>query len=359
MTTTRAKQIIIGDNAPSKQNERANNDVTALILAAISSYSEKLDENPNAVSDALAKYLPDWKVAWQPVPPKNKSGFVNYAFIAQSGDQYVIAIRGSLPINKTANSIVNWIVEDFDLFSQTFWGDANNKKTNAMISLGAAIGLEFLTLLEDSSGKSMLDFLSQQKNMSSLCVTGHSLGGNLATVYSLWLQQKLAQSQQLPQLFSVITFAAPTAWDQHFATLFDKTFPTSWRYVNAMDIVPFSACYVDQLAALYGKKGTDNPYGPSAYDVKLIIGIKLSDVFKAIGNELKKGKGIKAQYAQVNGKTGTCELNQNKEIFVIETPIAKNSNLPRYYWGMQAAAQHDHNYYLQLLGHNDPVGAGD
>ncbi|MDH4474580.1 MAG: hypothetical protein QE487_18395 [Fluviicola sp.] len=376
MTTTQTTQIIIGDNAPSKQNERANNDVTALILAAISSYSEQLYQDENAVKNALAEYLPEWEVAWQPVKPK-EAGFVNYAFIAQSGDQYVIAIRGSLPIDTTINSILNWIVEDFDLFSQKFWRDADNKKTNAIISLGATIGLEFLTQLIDSNGKSMLDFLSQQKTVKYLCVTGHSLGGNLATVYSLWLQQKLAQLKQLPQLFSVITFAAPTAWDQNFANLFDKTFSTSWRYVNVMDIVPFSACHVDQLAALYGKKGSDNPYAPSAYDVKLISVLTLAEAFKMIYGELKKGKGIKAQYAQVNGKTGTCELNQEKTTFIPITPInpispsspdstihqtnsiKKITNLPLYYWGRQAGIQHDHNKYLHFLGYDKPVGAGD
>ena len=56
-------------------------------------------------------------------------------------------------------------------------------------------------------------------------VTGHSLGGALATTVSLFL---FAQTWRAPiPIFAVYTFAAPTAGDQNFADWFKKQFPTA------------------------------------------------------------------------------------------------------------------------------------
>src|SRR5262245_13311397 len=54
----------------------------------------------------LDKYLPGWKVAWNPNAVKG-----NHAFVAESDDTYVIAFRGSL-ISFTQDAFYNWIYND-------------------------------------------------------------------------------------------------------------------------------------------------------------------------------------------------------------------------------------------------------
>lgn len=151
-----------------------------------------------------------------------------------------------------------------------------------MISKGSSEGLENLKKLKDNNGDTILSFL--QKNAFPdekwLCVTGHSLGGNLATVAGPWLRYELLKrGYTIPSIFSILTFAAPTSWNKAFAEQYDKYFTNTWRYYNEIDIVPYSATDIIGLGDLY------DPPAPSAHDISVTykgVTVTLAEVFDAM-----------------------------------------------------------------------------
>jgi Lipase (class 3) len=77
------------------------------------------------------------------------------------------------------------------------------------------------------------DATPEALSVSSVEVTGHSLGGALATLY---VAENAAAGLLTTPL--ICTFASPRVGDPVFATKFDQLGITSWRIVNEPDIVP-------------------------------------------------------------------------------------------------------------------------
>ncbi len=73
-----------------------------------------------------------------------------------------------------------------------------------------------------------------------LWVTGHSLGGCLASVLAPYLYEAVCRARGLPSSCIVpITFAAPTAGNGAFAAYVDGLFaPHARRYHNTLDVIP-------------------------------------------------------------------------------------------------------------------------
>jgi triacylglycerol lipase len=97
---------------------------------------------------------------------------------------------------------------------------------------------------------SLLSFLQNLSGSPSLLVTGHSLGGQMATVLAAWFQSTLPKASVLP-----ITFAAPTAGNPAFASAFDTVFASAsaMRYFNALDVVPrlWASDGLESILSLY------------------------------------------------------------------------------------------------------------
>lgn len=71
----------------------------------------------------------------------------------------------------------------------------------------------------------------EEKN--KIVFTGHSLGGALATIGSLYYSVMYPEKD-----ISCVTFGSPRVGDELFANYFDKHVKTSYRYVNDNDPVP-------------------------------------------------------------------------------------------------------------------------
>jgi triacylglycerol lipase len=71
-------------------------------------------------------------------------------------------------------------------------------------------------------------------DISAVMVTGHSLGGALATLCVLDVQYNFS-SQVSVEMY---TFGAPKVGNKGFQESFDRRVPNSYRVVNGMDIVP-------------------------------------------------------------------------------------------------------------------------
>ncbi|WP_019501745.1 lipase family protein [Pseudanabaena sp. PCC 6802] len=212
-----------------------------MTLSAIAYADENGDyaATKTAIENELAKsqYATggNWKLVWGPgITDKN------LMYVAQNQlnpDRYSLAIRGT----------------DFDFFSnikEDFWVSqvkypyATSVGSALMVSNGALFGLQNLQkAIDPSLGQTLEDYLKMLVTNSSvnLVVTGHSLGGCLASLALIWLYDTIptwsinANNMQL----SGYTFAAPTAGNSDFANYFDaKVGSNCFRVVNPLDVVP-------------------------------------------------------------------------------------------------------------------------
>ena len=73
-----------------------------------------------------------------------------------------------------------------------------------------------------------------------LVITGHSLGGALATLAAHALSERTVSPERKPiEIVSVVTFGQPRVGDGGFARHYDRRLgPLHWRVVNNRDIVP-------------------------------------------------------------------------------------------------------------------------
>jgi hypothetical protein len=177
---------------------------------------------------------------------------VFYGFIAQSmtdANRFVLAIRG------TSNGVEWW--DDFNAAIKTPF------KVPGCGSVGAGFAriYETLEVIERPTGAATAPAVTQSlKSIGGFCqqvatlvrrhvaatarataadasgsieITGHSLGAALATLYTL----ENAMIDKIPNP-GLCTFASPFVGDSAFAAAFDGLGLTSWRIVNAPDIVP-------------------------------------------------------------------------------------------------------------------------
>jgi len=164
-----------------------------------------------------------WKVLWGPSESRfdaNLAVVAGYYLDRRPGTPYVVVVglRGTDVDVQNPVGVVYQIWEDMDAALQTEF-----HLTGGFIANGTSDALGTIQGLTDpTSGRTMSAFLIDFYNglaapRPPVVVTGHSLGGCLATVVMPWLKSALRQVTPAPE-FSAYTFAAPTAGDQAFAT---------------------------------------------------------------------------------------------------------------------------------------------
>jgi hypothetical protein len=179
----------------------------------------------------------------------------------------------------------------------------------------------------------------------TIYVTGHSLGGAVTSVLSLYLAKVVQWSTQ--PIFQVYTFAAPAAGLTDFATLCTQTFPnvqsgknSGWRVYNVWDVVPqvWTESTMSAMKSWYS-------WGPEATaEVKYGIDQAIKRITTTSGSYIP--------YTQpyLTNTTNTIALNQ----------IQKGSTYPPQYdpnylqsttadFVGQLGFQHANNTYLALL----------
>lgn len=294
----------------------------------------------------LDKHLPEWKVIWNATALNG-----NHAFIATDNEKYVIAIRGSL-IEFSWDAFENWIYQDLNIGSQEKWEYSNT--SGAKISTGSYRGFQNLIKLKDkTSEKNILGFLQENiKDKNSIIITGHSLGGNLATVLASYLSFKLKETNHTNEI-TVITFAAPAAGNTTFAKDFNAKFPQSVRIENEGDIVPKFPCAsaVASLGKLYSTSTststltlTSSSAPPSASEITVgykNVNTSLSNVFKGVST-------IIAGLQLANGFSNFTQTNEGGTIIKVKLSGKNNSNDVAS-WFAEAGYQHGIAQYAAAL----------
>ena len=223
----------MGTNTPNISNgDQLANAQVAVQLCALASAADPVNEIDNL--------LPGWEIVWN----GKQTIDCNYAFVAKNADgNYALAIRGSVPPFGNFNDwdvFANWVLEDLDVVTMSQWSFASTPKP--LISTGASIAFTNLLFMTDTLGSNQFvtDFLLANAvgNGKQLMITGHSLGGNIASVFASYYVEILKKKGQSTSNVSLFTFAAPAAGNADFATDLDAKLPTAWHYENLNDLVP-------------------------------------------------------------------------------------------------------------------------
>ena len=325
----------VGEGAvsPADPRSRAIGDAVAMQLSAMAYCSLT-----NDFTSTLGSRLTEWKVVWEPKKAVNG----NWSCIVYNNVQYVLVLRGR-PLNFSKASFDNWLEDELDVLDQMEWPFATNSTQNLRVSKGCWNALQDILSLENAAGEGILGFLKKNafEKDKFLCVTGHGLGGSLATVTAHRIHYELlSEGYRIPDVFSVLTFGAPTVWNKPFADDFDRIFPKSWRYINPLDIIPYMAHQVERLTDFYTFPA------PEADRIPIIENIAcLGDIFDAVADLIEKcQEDENSCYAPVNTERGTVILNREGQIF----PVKALREMDQ--WFEQAQHQHDHRHYLQWLG---------
>lgn len=286
-----------------------------------------------AIQDTVAKYIPAWKVIWDPA---SRGG--NHAFLATNGTAYALSIRGSL-ISFTEDAFNNWIRQDLNVAEQAAWPFSG--KPGAMISAGSEAAWGNIAVMKDGTGKTLLQMLDSLMNdHTPLLITGHSLGGNLATVVATWIDAHFKKQNSPHPDINVITFAAPAAGNAVFADDFNQRFPLALRYENRYDIVPKFpvAEKVAELQDLYHS-------GPAVQQIKVGYGF-LKVPFSTIIN------GIQLSLHGLSMRTGySAYVQTNGQGTPVSIPLSgKNNEQNAVSWFAEAGYQHGAEQYAKALG---------
>jgi hypothetical protein len=191
----------------------------------------------------------DWELVWGPAIFQAPSSiFADNAMYVVRGSmgtilpEYCIAIAGTNPY-----SIFDGIVENVLINPMQPWQYSSPSGLAPKISYGAFTALNILQGLKPGpnvpgTGTTLKDFISASLNgPTRIDVTGHSLGGALASVIALWLfdTQSTWDPKRYAQL-ACLPFAGPTAGNQDFARYFGESAlgSRSTRLFNPFDIVP-------------------------------------------------------------------------------------------------------------------------
>lgn len=287
--------------------------------------------------DSLATGV-TWLPMWLAMSPDN-GNLVYIAWNTDGSNQFAVVVRGTV-------SAPTDMMEDLDVGTPVPF-TAGGSPSPVAVSAGAMAaftqvvntpGLAYWDIAQDveparphitvASGttlpQALAELLTSANSSPTVYVTGHSLGGCVATMVAPYL--RTLPWPNTPQ-FALVTFAAPTAGGQGFAQYVDSLpFDPNDRYINSFDVVPCAWSDLDAPKDWYPKSK-----GPRANDdVKLL----LTEI-----DMLRKGNVYVQPGGAGTGMNGDYDL---RDLALV------NKTLDDYLG--QVAFQHANSTYLTLLG---------
>ncbi len=303
-------------------------------VATLLTPNEVVQLNQLIYKDSIEKKLPllnnNYNIVWEPKPVNG-----NYAIVVKNNitNQYCLVIRGSL-IEFSKEGFNNWILQDFNVFNFQPW-KYTDTVTKAFVSNGSFVGFNNLLQLKDVKTNSNLEeFLVKNiSDKSSLIITGHSLGGNLAQIYASYLWGKLSNNQKAHS--NIITFGATAVGNAAFAKDIEEKFPLGERYEIDKDIAPKFPS-MDKLSSISSLLGLDSALGLSNISSEKNILTKAFDLISAGAKELKllNAENTFAQTTKHQRLLKTIENEPaskiNKDIIALFDEGYKNHRIDKY-----------------------------
>jgi len=195
---------------------------------------------------------------------------INACLIGKNQDGIIVAFRGTLPPSiKDPQSFLDWILVDFDAIPKT-----------GGPGIGAVPGLVHAGFY-DATMSIIGDVIQAVQTLNPnrdlpVYVTGHSLGGAMASI-GAWI---LSQNAAIP-VSKVITFASPKPGNGDFKSAYEAKI-VQVRYENYQDVVPLLPPGGDFLDAFELLPG----FIPGAADVKNRVRQVASRGYEAVGSLL-------------------------------------------------------------------------
>jgi hypothetical protein len=229
----------------------------AVTLSAIAYQGEDLNDYgliQNAIEAALGEALGQGtytSLVWLGI----SSDFANLLYVVQDtsvSNRYALVARGT-----DWNFLTDW-VDDFDVLHTHNWPSASPPDPSILVAQGSWDGLQaLLTMTSQPSGLTLCALLKQLSGGAAsgldLMITGHSLGGALATILGLYLADSVSQwaGTASPISLKTYTFASPTTGNQAYVNYYNGRSGLTnltwqaYRVFNQQDMVPFAYADVE------------------------------------------------------------------------------------------------------------------
>lgn len=211
--------------------------------------------------------VPDenWEIVWVSGEPKDP----NYFFVAENKFRglYALIIRGSVICKGVFTQwdvFVDWILEDMnaELVYWPFYDKTKHTSNEELPCIGAGAYIAFTTMMKAKNklpnGHHQLlhDFLIEKtggNDNKQLIIAGHSLGGNMAKVYSSFYREMLRAQNKSADNVNLCTFAAPASGNGHFTNDLNDKIDAQIHYQNTNDIIPHFPTYdgINDVSELY------------------------------------------------------------------------------------------------------------
>jgi Lipase (class 3) len=217
-------------------------DSATVELAMTLSTLAYVDENRTATQQQMVREInagleeagyKSWQVVWGPALNADRS---NLAYVARDSEtrQLAVSIRGS-----DFSFWLNWIEDLAAIRVVSYDQFVPSASKSAQIAFGTAIGLRQVLGMRDGT-TSLESFLTAAPEGTPILITGHSLGGCIASA----LAPCVADWRDSAFCISVYTIAAPSPGNADFATYYNALFTdqsghsTAFRFFNSLDVVP-------------------------------------------------------------------------------------------------------------------------
>jgi Lipase (class 3) len=186
-----------------------------------------------------------WQVVWGPALNVDRSNLA-YAARNRVTGQLAVSIRGS-----DFSFWLNWIEDLAAIRVVSYDQFVPSASTTAQIAFGTAIGLRQVLGMRDGT-TSLESFLTAAPEGTPVLITGHSLGGCLASA----LAPCVADWRGSAFGISVYTIAAPSPGNAEFADYYNALFTdesgsTAFRFFNTLDVVPNAWATLDTVETYY------------------------------------------------------------------------------------------------------------
>ena len=233
----------------------ASYDTATAELAMTLSTLAYVDENTTATQQQMIGEInaglaeagyPAWQVAWGPALNTDRSNLLYAARNSQTG-QLAVSIRGS-----DFSFWLNWIEDLAALRVVPYDEFVPSVSQTAQIAFGTAVGLRQILRIQDGT-QSLETFLTAAPEGTPILITGHSLGGCLASVLAPCVADWRGGASSL----SVYTIAAPSPGNSDFAAYYNTLFSdqsghsTAFRFFNSLDLVPNAWASLDTVMTYY------------------------------------------------------------------------------------------------------------
>jgi hypothetical protein len=268
----------------------------------------------------------------------------NLAYIAWNSAQnaFAVSLRGT-----EFSSLVD-LAEDLEVGTvmQFTAGPAYDEplmvSQGAMESFTEVTSAVFPEFYNANMLQALITLLGNAPANPTLYVTGHSLGGAMATIVALYLS---AQTWKNSPTFGVYTFAAPTVGLQAFADCYDAQFGSnSWRYYNKWDVVPNAWASMNNVLKNFYPYQVSSPVGPGPGQ-SLVVAGSISQLANALGGNV---------YVQTNQTNGATEINNTVDygqpVPAGQAPTYDPSFVEPSTGDFIGQLGYQHNSYLAMMG---------